>query len=153
MRQASEPDENKLLLRIGIHLGDVIVEGDDIHGDGVNIAARLETLAEPNGICLSDMVYAGVRNKLSLRFDDLGERSLKNIADPQRVFRVVLEETTSEKSPSDSPIFYRPAVAVLPFENLSPDPDQDYFADGLTEDIITTLSLWRSFPVIAMKSC
>jgi TolB-like protein len=150
--QSDEPDHNKILFRIGIHLGDVIVEDDDIHGDGVNIAARLETIAEPNGICLSDMVYAGVRNKLSLRFDDLGERSLKNIADPQRVFRVSMEETTREKSPSDSPIFYRPAVAVLPFENLSRDPDEDYFADGLTEDIITALSLWRSFPVIARNS-
>ncbi len=152
VRQNREPDERKILLRIGIHLGDVIVEDDDIHGDGVNIAARLEGLAEPGGICVSDMVHTGVRNKLSLDFVDLGKQSLKNIADPLEVFQVVLHAATTEDSAALDAVFRRPAVAVLPFDNLSADPEQSYFADGLTEDIITALSLWRSFPVIARNS-
>lgn len=152
VRQNREPDDRKILLRIGVHLGDVIVEGEDIHGDGVNIAARLESLAEPGGICLSDMVHAGVRNKLSLGFDDLGEQSLKNIADPVQVFRVALDKVENGNASSAEAIFHRPAVAVLPFQNMSGDPEQEFFADGLTEDIITALSLWRSFPVIARNS-
>ena len=150
--QATEPDDRRMLFRIGIHLGDVLVEGDDIHGDGVNIAARLEGLAEPGGVCVSDMVHAGVRNKLSLGFTDLGEQSLKNIAEPVQVFHVVLAGAATEGRNTPDAIFRRPSVAVLPFENLSGDPEQEYFADGLTEDIITALSLWRSFPVIARNS-
>jgi adenylate cyclase len=153
-QQSSQSDDAKLVFRIGIHLGDVIVEGDDIHGDGVNIAARLEGLADAGGICVSDMVYAGVRNKLSLKFDDLGETSLKNIAEPLRVYRVEQAQPAQNAgslSISDA-MFCRPAVAVLPFENLSGDPEQEYFADGLTEDIITALSRWRSFPIIARNS-
>ena len=150
--QGDEPDDHKMLFRIGIHLGDVIVEGEDIHGHGVNIAARLEGLAEPGGICVSDMVHAGVRNKLALEFADLGEQSLKNIAEPVHAFNVILADASgSGAAPSDA-LFRRPAVAVLPFENISNDPEQEYFADGLTEDIITALSLWRSFPVIARNS-
>jgi len=150
--QEGESDDRRMLFRIGIHLGDVIVEGDDIHGDGVNIASRLEGLAEPGGICLSDMVHAGVRNKLSLTYDDLGVQSLKNIADPIQVFSVSLNPTDEDGATGAEAIFRRPAVAVLPFQNLSGDPEQEYFADGLTEDIITALSLWRSFPVIARNS-
>jgi adenylate cyclase len=126
--------------------------GDDIHGDGVNIAARLEGVAEPGGICVSDMVHAGVRNKLALDFDDDGEHSLKNIAEPVRVYRAVLRRREREAFPESDALFRRPAVAVLPFENLSRDPDDEYFADGLTEDLITALSLWRTFPVIARNS-
>ena len=148
-----EPDDRRMDLRIGIHLGDVIIEGEDIHGEGVNIAARIEALAEPGGICVSDMVHAGVRNKLAIAFGDMGEQSLKNIADPVRLFRAILAEEVTGAAPSPSEaMFRRPAVAVLPFQNLSGDPDQEYFADGLTEDIITALSLWRSFPVIARNS-
>jgi adenylate cyclase len=151
-KQESEPTDKRMLFRIGIHLGDVIVEGDDIHGDGVNIASRIEGLAEPGGICLSDMVHAGVRNKLSLTYDDLGVQSLKNIADPIQVFGVSLNPSDTDGATGAEAIFRRPAVAVLPFQNLSGDPEQEYFADGLTEDIITALSLWRSFPVIARNS-
>ena len=154
VRQAREPEDHRMLLRIGVHLGDVIVEGEDIHGDGVNIAARLEGLAEPGGVCISGMVHEGIRNKLSVAFDDLGQRSLKNIADPVRVYglRARNEGAVSDLAAFDESIFRRPAVAVLPFQNLSGDPDQEYFADGLTEDIITALSLWRSFPVISGSS-
>ena len=150
--EASEEDDQKLLLRIGIHLGDVILEDDDIHGDGVNIAARLEAIAKPGGICLSDMVYAGVRNKLALKFEDLGEKSLKNIADPLQVFSIAFDDAGGDNTASIPSSFSRPAVAVLPFENMSGESDQDYFADGLTEDIITALSLFRSIPVIARNS-
>jgi adenylate cyclase len=151
-RQKSDPADHKMLFRIGIHLGDVIAEDNGIHGDGVNIAARLEQLAEPGGICLSEVVHASVRNKLSLHFVDRGEQSLKNIADPVQVFHVAPSaEATIGSAPSRAS-FRRPAVAVLPFENLSGDPDQEYFADGLSEDLITALSLFHSFPVIARNS-
>ena len=150
--QSGETEERKMLLRVGIHLGDVIVEDEDIHGDGVNIAARLEGLAEPGGICVSSMVHEGIRNKLALEFTDLGDQSLKNIAEPVRIFRVVRTSTGEEGAAPSDALFRRPAVAVLPFEYIGGDPDQEYFADGLTEDIITALSLWRSFPVIARNS-
>ena len=153
VRQNEERDDRKMLLRVGVHLGDVIVEGDDIHGDGVNIAARLEGIAEPGGICVSDMVRAGVGNKLALAFTDLGEQPLKNIAEPVHAFNVILADADDHGVAHSDALFRRPAVAVLPFENISNDPEQEYFADGLTEDIITALSLWRSFPVIARNSC
>jgi len=149
---AKSPKAERITLRIGIHLGDVIVEGEDIHGDGVNIAARLEGLAEPGGICVSDIVHVSVRNKLALDFEDGGEHSLKNIAEPVRVYRAVLRLRERDALPETDALFRRPAVAVLPFENLSSDPDDEYFADGLTEDLITALSLWRTFPVIARNS-
>jgi adenylate cyclase len=149
---ADEAEDRRLRFRVGIHLGDVIVEDEDIHGDGVNVAARLEGLAEPGGICVSDMVRSGVRGKLALSFDDLGEKSLKNITEPLRVYRAVLDRTESGGATVSDDLFRRPAVAVLPFENLSGDPEQEYFADGLTEDIITALSQWRAFPVIARNS-
>jgi adenylate cyclase len=152
IRENAKPQNEKLLLRIGIHLGDVIVEADDIHGDGVNIAARLEEIAEPGEICVSDMVYAGVRNKISLDFDALGERSLKNIGEPVQVYQTLLTASNSQNANKLNALFRRPAVAVLPFGNMSDDPEQDYFADGLTEDIITALSQWKSFPVIARNS-
>jgi adenylate cyclase len=153
-RQHSEPDETKMLFRIGIHLGDVIIEDDDIHGDGVNIASRLEGLAGTGDVCISASVYEQVRHKLTLPYEDMGDHSLKNIADPVHVYRLVLEQapTPSDAAIPNEAIFRRPAVAVLPFDNLSGDPEQEYFADGLTEDIITALSLWRSFPVIARNS-
>jgi adenylate cyclase len=152
VRQGREPEDRRMLLRIGVHLGDVIVEDEDIHGDGVNIAARLEGLAEPGGICVSDMVHAGVRNKLAIEFADLGDQSLRNIAEAVQVFRVVLDNPAKEGAAATDALFRRPAVAVLPFENISGDPDQEYFADGLTEDIITALSMWRYFPVISRNS-
>ncbi len=153
-RQASEPNAKKMLFRIGIHLGDVIVEGDDIHGDGVNIGSRIEGLAEAGGICVSAMVYEGVRGKLEVVFSDLGDHSLKNIAVPVHVYQLEQAETdgTDDATISSDALFRRPAVAVMPFENMSGDPDQEFFADGLTEDLITALSQWRSFPVIARNS-
>jgi len=151
-QQEGEPRDRWLELRIGVHSGDVIVEGDDIHGDGVNIAARLEGLAEPAGICVSDVVYAGVRKKLAIEFEDLGERSLKNIAEPVQVFRALLGDPDRKSAGGDDSLFRRPAVAVLPFENMSGEADQEFFADGLAEDLITTLSQWRFFPVIARNS-
>ena len=130
------------------------MDGDDLYGDGVNIAARLETLAETGGICISVMVYEGVRHKLDIGFVDLGEQSVKNIAEPIHVYSIVREATSTptERAGAFDALFRRPAVAVLPFANLSGDPEQEYFADGLTEDIITALSLWQSFPVIARNS-
>jgi adenylate cyclase len=148
------PRDRRMELRIGINLGDVLVEGDDLYGDGINIAARLEALAEPGGICVSAMVYEEVRHKLKIGFTDLGERSVKSIADPLHVYAIRPDEadgTGTSPGLADA-LFSRPAVAVLPFENLSGDPDQEHFADGLSEDIITALSLWRSFPVISRSS-
>jgi adenylate cyclase len=147
-------DEAKhLQLRVGINLGDVMVDGDDLMGDGVNVAARLEGLAKPGGICVSDMIRTGVRGKLDVKFEDLGDQSLKNIVEPVKVWRVGMRETASSAGrAAEEALFRRPAVAVMPFENLSGDPDQEYFADGLTEDLITALSLWRTFPVIARNS-
>jgi adenylate cyclase len=153
-RNADLPDDRRIEFRMGINLGDVIVEGDDIFGEGVNVAARLESLAEPGGISISAIVHESVRTKLDIGFTDLGEKSLKNIPDPVRVFSVELARSGSRSldAASSPSMFRRPAVAVLPFENLSGDPEQEYFVDGLTEDIITALSLWRSFPVIARNS-
>jgi adenylate cyclase len=150
----SVPPEQHIELRMGINLGDVIVDGDDIYGDGVNVAARLEAFSEPGKICVSTMVREGVRGKLDISFDDLGEQSLKNIAEPVRIFCItpVVERADSETAGISNALLRRPAIAVLPFQNLSGDPDQEYFADGLTEDIITALSSWRSFPVIARNS-
>ncbi len=154
IRQAGEPDSNKLLLRIGIHLGDVIVEGEDIHGDGVNIASRIEGLAEAGSICVSAMVFEGVRGKLEVTFSDLGDHSLKNIAVPVHVYQLIQTgiDYADDAAISSEALFRRPAVAVMPFENMSGDPEQEFFADGLTEDLITALSQWRSFPVIARNS-
>jgi adenylate cyclase len=148
------PENRRIQFRMGINLGDVIVDGDDIYGDGVNIAARLEAMAEPGKICVSAMVRAGVRGKLDIAFDDLGDQALKNIAEPVHVYGInpVYRGLDSENTGASSALLHRPAVAVLPFENLSGDPEQEYFADGLTEDIITALSSWRSFPVIARNS-
>ena len=147
MKRASDG----IVLRIGVNLGDVIVEGRDLYGDGVNVAARLEGIAEPGGICISEKVYAEVCKKTDLAFNDMGEQQLKNIAAPVRAYRIDLGAEASLVSSVDA-ILSRPAVAVLPFDNMSGDPEQEYFADGLTEDIITALSYWRSFPVIARNS-
>lgn len=153
-RNAALPESDRLDIRMGINVGDIIVEDTDIFGDGVNIAARLEGIADPGGICVSAMVHENVRAKLDVAFTDLGEQTLKNIAEPVRAYRVELEGSAKAAEEVSSPeaMFRRPTVAVLPFENISGDPDEDYFADGLTEDIITALSYWRSFPVIARNS-
>lgn len=150
-KDADKPENQRLKFRMGVNLGDIIVEGDDIFGDGVNIAARLERLAEPGGVVVSGDAYRQVENKLDLAFEDMGERQLKNIDQAVRVYRVE-PSTRSDKHISVGELFTRPALAVLPLVNMSGDADQEYFADGLTEDIITALSNCRSFPVIARNS-
>jgi adenylate cyclase len=153
-RNADLPGDRRMEWRIGIHLGDVLVEGDDILGDGVHIAARLEGIAEPNGICISEDAFRQVRGKVETEFVDLGEQSLKNIARPLRVYRVGSSPAANQPiSPAAAlPLPDKPSIAVLPFQNMSSDPDQEYFADGIAEDIITALSRYPSLFVIARNS-
>src|SRR5215472_5619808 len=155
-READQPEERRVRFRIGINLGDVIAEGDDIFGDGVNIAARLEALAEPGGICVSRVVRDQVRDKLVVSFEDMGEQQVKNIKRPLRAYRVPIDGRDAIGSvPGNAAPSYdviRPSIAVLPFNNVSGDAKQEYFVDGLTEDIITALSKWRWFLVIARNS-
>ena len=160
--------EDQMQFRVGLNLGDVIVEGDNLYGDGVNVAARLEPLAEPGGICVSGKFHDEVRRKLDLGFVSSGPQEMKNIEEPVHTFMVEIgssskaleaftvptpTEPTSPASQapavSDAKV---PAIAVLPFTNMGGDPEQEYFADGITEDIITNLSLWRTFPVISRNS-
>ncbi len=149
---ASLPEPRRMRLRIGINLGDVIVEGDDLYGDGVNLASRLEGLAEPSGICISDTVYHHVHNRLPLHYEDMGEHRVKNFARPVRVYRVRAQGVSGEASASHGATADGPSVVVLPFANMSGDPDQEFFADGLTEDIITDLSRFRHLFVISRNS-
>jgi len=150
-RNGNVPEERRVQFRIGVNLGDVIEDRGDIYGDGVNVAARLESLSEPGGICISESVCTALGNKLTLDYEFLGEQSLKNVADPVRAYRVMLEppKTNSASTSSVKTVLERPAVAVLPFTNIG---CEEYFADGLTEDIIHVLATWRSFPVIARNS-
>src|SRR5215469_324601 len=145
-RYADLPGESRMEWRMGVHLGDVLVEGEDILGDGVNIAARLEGIANPGGICVSEDAYRQVRGKVDAEFVDIGEQRLKNIARPIRVYRVGSVSATEPTAtmPTALPLPDKPSIAVLPFANLSGDPDQEYFADGMVEEIITALSriLW-----------
>jgi adenylate cyclase len=148
---AGLPEDRRIVLRIGINLGDVMVEGSDLYGDGVNIAARLETIAEPEGICISGKVHDEIRRKLVLACNELGEQQLKNIAAPVRVYRVMkqgLQGSVVEGLPAPA----KPSIAVLAFTNMSDDPDQQYFSDGITEDIITELSRFHALSVIARNS-
>ncbi len=154
-RNTDMPDGQRIVFRVGINLGDVIVEGKDIYGDGVNIAARLEGLAEPGGICVSRTVRNQVRDKLPYAFEDMGEQSVKNIARPLRVYRVRLDRagaTTAEPTRSALPLPNKPSIAVLPFQNMSGDVEQEYFADGIVEDLITALSHVKWLFVIARNS-
>ena len=154
-REAGLPDERRIRLRIGVNLGDIIVEGSDIYGGGVNVAARLEGLADPGGICISGKVYEEVGDKLPNNFEDLGEQKVKNIPDPIRIYRWITSNAgTMPKARSENtqPPLEKPSIAVLPFVNLSGDVEQEYFADGLSEDIITELSRFQTFFVIARNS-
>jgi len=135
-RNAGIPNERRMEWRIGIHIGDVLIEGDDILGDGVNIAARLEGIAEPSGICISDDAFRQVRGKVETEFADIGEQSLKNIARPLRVFRLSPSSSPAQPiaPPAALPLPDKPSIAVLPFANMSGDPEQEYFADGMVEE-------------------
>ena len=190
-RNAEIPGDQKMLYRIGINLGDVMIDGDDIYGDGINVAARIEALAEPGGICLSHTVHDQIRDRLDIAFEDMGEIEVKNIARPVRTYRVALGQAKATARPARSrraprlalvsaaavvvllavvagvlawlqpwqPAFNpalalpeKPSIAVLPFANLSDDPKQEYFADGMTEDLITDLSKRPDLFVIARNS-
>jgi adenylate cyclase len=152
-KDANQPQAKRIAFRVGIHIGDVVVEGDDLLGDGVNVAARLEGIAEPSGVYISEDVYRQIRDRVTSRFIDTGEQQLKNIARPMRVYR--LADDLSIAPPGSGvalPLPDKPSIAVLPFQNMSGDLEQEYFTDGITEDIITALSKWRWFLVIARNS-
>jgi len=148
-RNNSVPEEEQMEFRLGINMGDVVIEDGNLYGEGVNVAARLEALAQPGGVCLSKNVHDIVNKKTNFQFHDLGEQTVKNTVlhavdvTLEGTSQRKLQETTNEKPP---------AIAVLPFANMSGDPEQEYFVDGITEDVITNLSLWKTFPVISRNS-
>jgi adenylate cyclase len=158
-QNAGEPADTQFEFRIGIHIGDVIIDEDDIFGDGVNIAARLEGIADAGGICISDDVHRQIRGKVDIGFEDMGAQTLKNIVEPMRAWRMRRDEdgpgTPAKTSLEPSPTLAfpdKPSIAVLPFQNMSGDAEQEFFADGIAEDIITTLSRYSSLFVIARNS-
>jgi len=147
------PPDRRVEFRIGINVGDIVVEDGDIFGDGVNVASRLEGLAEPGGICVSARVQEDATGRLDLAFEDMGEQALKNIARPVRAYRVVAAAGSSMmRASSGPPLPDKPSIAVLPFANMSGDPEQEYFVDGMVEEIITALSRIRWLYVIARNS-
>jgi TolB-like protein/class 3 adenylate cyclase len=157
---ADGAEANPIQLRIGINVGDIIIDDNDIFGDGVNVAARLEGIAEPGGVCISDDAYRQVRGKIEMACDDMGPQALKNIAEPMRAWRVKLGDQSAAMAQAGLPanqapalaLPEKPSIAVLPFQNMSADPEQEYFADGMVEDIITALSRFKSLFVIARNS-
>jgi TolB-like protein/class 3 adenylate cyclase len=159
-QNATIEQDVRIEFRVGIHVGDIIFDDNDIFGDGVNIAARLESIAEPGGICISDDAQRQIRGKLDLVFDDMGEQLLKNIAEPMRAWRVrvgevsapAIAKSASAGSAPPLPLPDKPSIAVLPFQNMSGDPEQEYFADGMVEDITTALSRVKWLFVIARNS-
>src|SRR6516162_5271444 len=156
VRNLPIPQDQRIEFRMGLNVGDVVVEDGDIFGDGVNVAARLEGLAEPGGICVSARVQEDAAGRLDLHFEDMGEQQLKNIARPVRVYRVRDSATPRTQPPPPSPQLLplpdKPSIAVLPLANMSGDPEQEYFADGMVEEIITALSRIRWLFVIARNS-
>jgi TolB-like protein/class 3 adenylate cyclase len=159
-QNADVPPDIRIEFRIGIHVGDIIIDENDIFGDGVNIAARLEGIAEPGGICVSDDAYRQIRGKIEIACDDLGPQTLKNIAEPMHAWRLRIGAQGAPKAPLGSvagqastlALPEKPSIAVLPFQNMSGDPEQEYFADGIVEDITTALSRFNSLFVIARNS-
>jgi adenylate cyclase len=155
-RNAAVPQDKRIEFRIGIHLGDVVIEDGDIFGDGVNIAARLEGIADPGAICISDDAHRQVRGKLDAAFDDMGDQQLKNIASPVRVYAIRLDRATPSAAPAVSHVHPelpdKPSIVVLPFDNMSAESGQDYLSDGIVEAITAALSRIRSFFVIARSS-
>jgi adenylate cyclase len=159
-QNATMPQVKRIEFRIGIHVGDIIVDDNDIFGDGVNIAARLEGIAEPGGICISDDAQRQVRGKVDFAFEDMGPQNLKNIVEPMRAWRLRMNPSGSAAAPIEPPVESTQAlalpdkasIAVLPFQNMSGDPEQEYFADGMVEEIITALSRFKSLFVIARNS-
>jgi TolB-like protein/class 3 adenylate cyclase/Flp pilus assembly protein TadD len=155
-RNADVPSDHRIEFRVGVNLGDIIIDGDDIYGDGVNIAARLEGLAEPGGICVSQTVLDHARGKFTFDVEDGSVQALKNIAQPVHVYRVLFDDTRRPAMPQANapalPLPDKPSIAVLPFQNMSGDPEQEYFADGIVEEIITALSRFRQLFVIARNS-
>ncbi|MEE9481172.1 MAG: adenylate/guanylate cyclase domain-containing protein, partial [Kiloniellales bacterium] len=157
VRNAAVPENRRIIYRMGINIGDIIVDGDDIYGEGVNVAARLEALSEPGGICVSRTVFNHVQGKVDTAFEDLGAREVKNIPKPVQVYRVLLEDIADARPDFEArsealALPDKPSIAVLPFDNMSGDPEQEYLADGITEDLITALSKIRWFFVIARNS-
>ena len=153
-RNANVSEDAAMEFRIGLNMGDVIVEGENLYGEGVNVAARLEALSQPGGVCLSKSILDFVNKKTELVFNNLGEQKVKNttvhaydLADPELEKRSIDNQIQNREEASKPP-----AIAVLPFKNMSGDEEQEYFADGITEDIITNLSLWKTFPVISRNS-
>src|SRR5207237_1946725 len=158
-RKTAVPQDRRLEFRIGVNLGDIIIDDDDIFGDGVNVAARLEALAEPGGICVTRVVRDQVRDKLDFSFEDMCEQQVKNIARPVRTHRVRLDSPVDEPSAaavattrSAQPLPQKPSIAALPFANMSGDAEQEYFSEGITEDIITNLSHNHAFFVISRST-
>jgi TolB-like protein/tetratricopeptide (TPR) repeat protein len=150
-RNAEVPPEKRIEFRVGIHQGDIIIDSGDIFGDGVNVAARLQGFAEPGEICVSARVQEDAQGKLEIAFENAGEQQLKNIARPVQLYRVRLSGATEGQRPA-LPLPNKPSIAVLPFQNMSGDPEQEYLADGMVEDIITSLSRFRNLFVIARNS-
>jgi class 3 adenylate cyclase len=159
-QNVSVPQDQKIEFRIGIHVGDIIIDDNDIFGDGVNVAARLEGIAEPGGVCMSNDAYRQVRGKVEIDCDDMGPQHLKNIAEPMQAWRVrptrqipsALQSGSTASEPQPLPLPDKPSIAVLAFQNMSGHPEQEYFADGMVEDIITTLSRFKSLFVVARNS-
>jgi adenylate cyclase len=151
-RNVDTPDNKRITFRIGVNLGDIIIDDDDIYGDGVNVAARLEGLSQPGGICVSEKVFAEVRTKLETSFEDLGPQQVKNIAEPVRAYRVMPDRVPTVPSTATLPLPDKPSIAVLPFDNMSNDPEQEYFSDGLVEDLITDISKISGLHVVSRNS-